>query len=547
MPTVTKAVIAPSLSRSTLGRRLCDPSNLDRTHCSSSVTTTIDNRRVQIAIQFVITEDDYCRLGRDWFSAYRIAASRFQGDAVDNIDSFDPSLYDTQPVPVNHDLLIDEIIHMFRDPSSAFNAFDDDTFKVQAELHGFSGENSVDRLCLAHHILYGHCSFGKTNECQRLAGSFSATKIRSDIAAAVPLAGLSADQLLFMCKSLGLDKKSVIKKKLLNVLVALLTGYDFKASDTLLFVSTSPSKLSRADLLRIASHHGLSLTGSAETLFNTLSDHIYRGGCLGTRTYTGLRLEGAKRLLTALNLSFGKDDSIYSLREIALDHARSLVAPKDLHVPWQPASRNKLKQKLETIRELWPQRIPEEKKKELIDLFHEHTASLKLKRSSVLLSSLNLDLLKFPLPFSVHDEDTTEGNEIDDTLSDTSLHGVDSASPIYNNDQWDAVRDNFKHFLPFDSGVLRNLLLDPEGVETKENGSIHLQVCSECLRSLKKNKLPKFALANRLFLGEIPDVLKDLTQIEESMIALCRAKNWIVRLPDGSDEHGYYKKRRNWL
>jgi hypothetical protein len=55
-------------------------------------------------------------------------------------------------------------------------------------------------------------------------------------------------------------------------------------------------------------------------------------------------------------------------------------------------------------------------------------------------------------------------------------------------------------------------------------------LCFPCSCSLKRNKMPRFALANRMFLGAVPDVLKNLTPIEESMIALCQAKSWIVQL-----------------
>jgi hypothetical protein len=62
-----------------------------------------------------------------------------------------------------------------------------------------------------------------------------------------------------------------------------------------------------------------------------------------------------------------------------------------------------------------------------------------------------------------------------------------------------------------------------------------LQLCLPCSQSLKKNKMPLFALANQMFLGAVPDVLKDLTPIEESMIALCQVKCWIVQLKKISD------------
>ncbi|KAJ7907404.1 hypothetical protein B0H13DRAFT_1572789, partial [Mycena leptocephala] len=38
------------------------------------------------------------------------------------------------------------------------------------------------------------------------------------------------------------------------------------------------------------------------------------------------------------------------------------------------------------------------------------------------------------------------------------------------------------------------------------------------------------SLANKTFLGSVPDELKNLTVIEEAMIARCRSKCWIIQL-----------------
>ncbi|KAF8232998.1 hypothetical protein L208DRAFT_1559161, partial [Tricholoma matsutake] len=49
---------------------------------------------------------------------------------------------------------------------------------------------------------------------------------------------------------------------------------------------------------------------------------------------------------------------------------------------------------------------------------------------------------------------------------------------------------------------------------------------------LKNHKLPALALANHTALGSVPSELQDLTLIEESMIALCHARCWIVQLSE---------------
>lgn len=84
---------------------------------------------------------------------------------------------------------------------------------------------------------------------------------------------------------------------------------------------------------------------------------------------------------------------------------------------------------------------------------------------------------------------------------------------------------------PFQYGPLKDILLEPRGVAI-EGGVITLDMCNLCLRSLHKHLLPKHALANKLYFGTIPDELKDLTMVKESMIARARAKSWIVKLQE---------------
>jgi hypothetical protein len=85
--------------------------------------------------------------------------------------------------------------------------------------------------------------------------------------------------------------------------------------------------------------------------------------------------------------------------------------------------------------------------------------------------------------------------------------------------------------MPYDEGPLKDLLLDPDGVSySTDSGSPILSLCSVCNSSLKNNKIPPLSLANKTFLGPVPEELKNLTVIEEAMIALCRSKCWIIQL-----------------
>lgn len=65
-------------------------------------------------------------------------------------------------------------------------------------------------------------------------------------------------------------------------------------------------------------------------------------------------------------------------------------------------------------------------------------------------------------------------------------------------------------------------------------------ICLECEESVRKKKLPKKALANGLWIGDVPDVLKDLTFAEKTLIARVRINRFAVKV-----ESGLYKTRCN--
>ena len=58
-------------------------------------------------------------------------------------------------------------------------------------------------------------------------------------------------------------------------------------------------------------------------------------------------------------------------------------------------------------------------------------------------------------------------------------------------------------------------------------------VCSICIESLEKNKVPTLALANGLWVGKIPDELKDLTYAEQLLISRVRHNRCIVKVSSG--------------
>ncbi|PPQ72163.1 hypothetical protein CVT24_002414 [Panaeolus cyanescens] len=59
------------------------------------------------------------------------------------------------------------------------------------------------------------------------------------------------------------------------------------------------------------------------------------------------------------------------------------------------------------------------------------------------------------------------------------------------------------------------------------------RVCSSCLQCVQKGRRPKMALANNLWLGDVPLALKDLTWAEKALIARVRHNRCVVRISQG--------------
>ena len=64
--------------------------------------------------------------------------------------------------------------------------------------------------------------------------------------------------------------------------------------------------------------------------------------------------------------------------------------------------------------------------------------------------------------------------------------------------------------------VAEGILLDQRGIDKDT-----LTFCKECYSYVLKGKTPPLSLANHLLLGDVPSELRDLTPVEESMIARC--------------------------
>ncbi len=76
------------------------------------------------------------------------------------------------------------------------------------------------------------------------------------------------------------------------------------------------------------------------------------------------------------------------------------------------------------------------------------------------------------------------------------------------------------------------LYLDHNGIVKQDKGKSLLRMCRICLRRLDNGSLPPNSIANGLELGDVPECLKNLSVVEESMIARRRARCCVIHLKD---------------
>ncbi|KZT34535.1 hypothetical protein SISSUDRAFT_962634, partial [Sistotremastrum suecicum HHB10207 ss-3] len=69
----------------------------------------------------------------------------------------------------------------------------------------------------------------------------------------------------------------------------------------------------------------------------------------------------------------------------------------------------------------------------------------------------------------------------------------------------------------------------------EDSESSIVRVCGDCKGSLLKKKMPRFALANNLYRGHLPEDLRDLTWVEEMVCAIYRTTAHVSRMYENSN------------
>ena len=298
-------------------------------------------------------------------------------------------------------------------------------------------------------------------------------------------------------------------------------------------------KLSISSLTFLASLHDIRFDSTVkEVQCDAILSHLvtgacsHAGGCLCSSTRSafpvsprssktgGLQLHILKgilksvnrkaflRVLHVLDISHSPDDTIKTFRSLLRSHCASLcVQMKKTSLRAQDSNLPDVREaSLESVVSNWPQRVSYVEKANMIHDFRSLTSSKVLKsftcascakcmrdinRTDIPILDINLDLLRIPV---------------------SSAPGVPP--------------------LPFTDGPLCGVLVDPSGVLQQSDGSTCLSLCPSCRSALSRNKLPRFSLANLNVIGPVPPELKDLTLVEELIVACCRAKLCIVKLQD---------------
>ena len=88
----------------------------------------------------------------------------------------------------------------------------------------------------------------------------------------------------------------------------------------------------------------------------------------------------------------------------------------------------------------------------------------------------------------------------------------------------------------------KNVMVDRLGIAVGRSGEIEASLCNSCHTDLwEKNRLPKDALANHRWIGEVPDELEGLSLIAQALIARCHYNGCVIRMQHRKDNYHFIK------
>lgn len=455
----------------------------------------------------------------------------------------------SQAMLPNLDLLWALVVDI-NSPAFMLFSFDEDLVHTVLAAHGLNHSGLSFHSCfdlLCHHLLSGLCAGSMHADCCAIAGSVSPSKLAWEISTRLSSEFTTGTLPMTVARQLGMGlgyKKARgdvrPEKDSLFAILSSSARHEEDHSVPLPVLFSDLDKMKKPDLLILAAMHGLACCGSVDTVISLIVSHLSEGQCALNRSFgcesvqsdsisqsgdcTDLQVHILKtvvktiqrkpllKVLQAQNIVFDTSMSLSHLRRLLKIHTRALETGKQTVID---------DAQLKELRKSWPQPVGKQLKNTLLRLFKEETSTDTLREitcaccaEACLLSSsclrpvtkVNMELFKRSVDGEVPD---SSDEELDNPYRPPSV---------------------------FPEGPLQNALLDPAGVVEDGLGHTSLRFCRPCVLDIDRNKIPRLALVNDLYIGAVPEELQDLTAIEESMISLCRAKCWIVQLKEDKDK-----------
>lgn len=169
-----------------------------------------------------------------------------------------------------------------------------------------------------------------------------------------------------------------------------------------------------------------------------------------------------------------------------------------------------LEDHLHNVRTQWPTCLSDEAKRSIVQSFQEATSTAALAHTCCAVCS--------------------ESKISNDMLQETIQVNSRNLAPIRKRYPTHLTNPFLEH------PILRDYIIDPSGVVSDSLVDPRIRICTSCYNIVcKRKKLPRMALANGFLLGPIPQCLRDLTIVEEAMVARRRGKACIIQL--NSNDH----------
>ena len=400
-----------------------------------------------------------------------------------------------------------------------------------------------------HHLFSGSCATRRdVPACHAIAQGYTtsigvAHKLGSILCSMYAYNDITLDTFRLCCQSIGIDT-SEYGRQLVGKLKMKIKAWEplSRCCDTLDIINCLET-LGRRSLVELASFHGLDLlTADLNDARDAIVNHLLIGECtkvsgvlcistlpcspaattsddLTLSILDGVLRTATKkpmvRALRSLSLAHSSADSISMHRKILRKHITDLRARIRSNRVHTLTGNNATHDALAEVARSWPQRVSHSQKAAIVHDFRSTTSTYALKSFTCASCA----------------ERVRQSKCRDRVLSDININVLrNTAGRMEHN-----TVPTDPH-LPFQSGPLAGVLVDPAGVHENEDGLLSLSLCPPCDSALSRKKLPRFALANLNVIGDVPPELKDLTVVEEMLVARCRAKMCVVKLQDHRDD-----------